>query len=163
MNLGSPAGHAGVPKRPAAVPRVICEMSVAAQGVPGRPVLLRMRLANAGTGTLHLLTWNTPFEGEWFGAFVDVFRDGQPLAYQGPMVKRGDPQADEYLPLPAGRSRQATLDLARAFDLTRPGHYRVVPTVGLTDVVPGVVLAPRTRASFQALALDCPPMEFTLR
>jgi len=143
--------------------QVTCRLDVAPEGKVGAAVRLRMRLDNASGKALHVLTWNTPFEGDWFGAFVEVSRDGQTLAYQGPMLKRGEPLANEYLALGARRSRQASLDLAQAFDLTRPGRYRVVQVGRLADVAQGAMRLPRPRESFQEHALDCQPVEFTLR
>lgn len=157
--LASPASADGG----TAPPRITCRLSVPAQGQSGQPVPLRMQLANPGSAPVQVLTWNTPFEGDWFGPFVEVSRNGQPLPYQGPMLKRGDPAADEYLTLPARASRQAELDLARAFDLGQPGHYRVVTVGRLADVWQGEAATLRTRASFQAQALECPPVEFRLR
>jgi hypothetical protein len=84
---------------------------------------------------LRVLTWATPFEGAWLQPFVSVLRAGTPLPYLGATVKRGAPEASEYLRLPAGASRRAALDLRDAFDLSAPGDYRVVAELTLHDVI----------------------------
>ena len=59
-----------------------------------------------------MLRWNTPFEGAWLAPFVSVTRDGRPLDYHGPMVKRAEPKADQYLRIDAQGSVSAEVDLA---------------------------------------------------
>lgn len=112
----------------------------------GAPLPLTMVLHNRGRVALRVLTWGTPFEGAWLQPFVSVLRAGTPLPYQGATVKRGAPEASEYLRLPAGASRRAALDLRDAFDLSAPGDYRVVAEITLHDVIRNrqhVVVHPR--------------------
>jgi hypothetical protein len=139
-----------------------CTLHVPPQGVAGRPVPLRMTLHNGGPRALRMLTWQTPFEGEWFAPFVAVQRDGTELPYQGPMLKRGAPAHDDYLVLPAGAGKSATLDLARAFDLSRPGRYTVQPRLRLMDVrTEGA--ASLASDALQPHVLDCPALQFELK
>ncbi len=72
------------------------------------------------------------------------------------MVKRGDPGADEYLSIAAGKSRHATVDLAQPFDFTQPGRYRVTPRISLFDLTTGPA---RALAEHVSKRLDCPPLE----
>ncbi|HEY9238472.1 MAG TPA: hypothetical protein VIP10_06525, partial [Burkholderiaceae bacterium] len=118
-------------------------------------VPLRITLTNRRPAAVQVLNWATPFEG-WFGPYVHVMRDGVPQRYTGPMVKRGDPTADEYLAIAAGRSRRASVDLAQPFDLSQPGRYRVTPRITLFDVAS---TAPRPRDAHVPLPLDCPALE----
>jgi hypothetical protein len=92
--------------------------------VAGGPQL-KASLHNAGTHTLRLLRWGTPFEGAWLAPIVQVTRDGQALDYQGPMVKRRAPQARDHLTLKPGQSLQASLSLSPAWAVDLPGHYRL--------------------------------------
>ena len=140
----------------AAAPNLHCVLQAPARVAVGKPVPLRFTLMNRGPVALHVLEWNTPFEG-WFGAYVEVTRDGLALSYRGPMVKRGDPSADEYLTLAAGKSRGASVDLVQPFDLTQPGHYRVQPRLTLFDVVAG--RAARPRSAHTPFALGCNAVE----
>ena len=113
----------------------------------------------------HMLRWNTPFEGAWFAPFVEVKRDGKALPFQGPMIKRAEPRAEDYLRFDAGQSIDAELDLALPFDLSKPGRYRVQPRIRLHDVFANVdegTVAPRARAEHQGADLACPALEFKL-
>jgi uncharacterized protein (DUF58 family) len=138
-----------------AAPDLACKLSAPARVEAGQPVPLRLALTNRGHAPLRVLNWATPFEG-WFGPYVQVMRDGALLRYAGPMVKRGDPGADEYVAIGAGRSRRAEVDLAQPFDFTQPGHYRVTPRITLFDVTTG---AARPRAAHAPMPLNCPPLE----
>lgn len=140
-----------------------CTLRAAAAPVAGEPVPLSFSLVNRGAGSVRLLTWGTPFEG-WLSPFVAVWFGEQQLPYQGPMVKRGEPTADEVLRLDGGHGRQAEVDLARAFDLTRPGRYRVEPRITLHDHEFGDAKGwPRPRAAHEPLALRCPATEFVVQ
>ena len=133
----------------------------APRNVPvGQPVMLTFTLRNAGTQALRVLSWNTPFEGEWFAPFVEVTRAGQSLAYAGAMMKRGAPAADEYFTQRPRAARTARIDLARAFDLRTPGRYTVQPRLVLFDVGSA---ASRSNAAPQSQPLECNPVEIDLQ
>ena len=140
-----------------------CPLSVAPSPVSGEPVRLRFSLANRSRQPLALLTWGTPFEG-WWSPFVALHFGDQELPYQGPMAKRGEPGSDEVLRIPPGHSRRAEVDLAQAFDLSRPGTYRVAPNIHLHDHEFGAASGwPRPRAAHQPLLLNCPTVEFVVQ
>ena len=139
-----------------------CQLSAPAAGAIGGPLVLRFTITNPGPGALRILDWNTPFEPGWFAPFVALLRDGQAVTYRGASMKRGDPAADDYLAIGARRSRHARVDLAEAFDLSRPGHYRVEPRLTLYDVLPAGARVPRPREALQPQALPCNAVEFDL-
>ena len=149
---------------PAADPAQLrCTLGVPAQAASGKPVPLRLTIANTGREEVHVLIWGTPFEG-WFAPFVVVRHDGKPLEYLGPTVKRGDPAREEYVRIEAGRARSKSINLDEAFDLSQPGQYRVEPRIVLHDVVvDGQALIPRRRAQHVALPLNCDPVKFEVR
>jgi hypothetical protein len=140
-----------------------CELNAPASGRAGAPLLLHFKITNSGSQGVRVLDWNTPFEPGWFAPFVTVSREGQPVTYRGASMKRGDPAASDYLAIGAGRTRHARIDLAEAFDLSRPGHYRVEPQIMLHDVLPAGTPAPRARDAHQALPLACNAAEVDLR
>ena len=112
---------------------------------------------------MQVLRWNTPFEAGWYAPFVSVTRDGQALPWQGPVLKRGDPAAEDYFRLEPGASRTAELDLALPVDLSRPRRYRVMPRIRLVDVFDAdAAVPPRPRAAHAGADLTCPAVEFTL-
>ena len=155
------ASSSSLATSPAAALR--CTVEAPTQAVTGQPVLLRFTVTNTGPVPLQVLRWNTPFEGAWFAPFVEVKRDGKPLPFQGPMIKRAEPSAEDYLRFDAGQSIDAELDLALPFDLSRSGRYGVQPRLRLIDVfvdAGGGAKPPRTRSEHQGADLACPAVEF---
>jgi hypothetical protein len=139
-----------------------CVLKAPAQVSVGQAVMLQFTVANPGRTALHVLQWNTPFEG-WFGSYVRVLRDGVEVPYRGPRLKRGDPSKSAYFRLRTGQSRRATVDLALPFDLTQPGHYRVEPQMTLFDVVAvGQGTIPRPRDQHASRELACNAVEIEL-
>jgi len=154
---------ASTPASAPAAPALRCALEAPPHAVAGSPVLLRFTVTNTGPGALQILRWNTPFEAGWFAPFVSVTRDGQALPWQGPVLKRGDPAAEDYFRLEPGAAKTAELDLALPVDLSRPGRYRVVPRIHLVDVFEAqAAVPPRPRAGHAGADLPCPDVEFTL-
>ena len=139
-----------------------CTLTAPASVAPGQPVPLRFTLANRGGAAVQVLEWGTPLEG-WFAAYVEVSRDGVAVPYRGPMVKRGDPAADEYVRIAAHRVRRAEVDLAQPFDLSAPGVYQVRPRITLFDVVTAGTPAPRSRDRHASQTLSCPEFEVRVK
>jgi hypothetical protein len=135
----------------AARPALSCRLEIQA------PTSIRFELTNGSGSSLRVLKWNTPLEG-WKGTVFRVTRNGEEVPYQGPMLKRGDPQADAYVEIPAGGKADATVDLAEVYDLSRPGTYKVEVDGDLIDVTAGEI--PRPRDLHQALPLDCKAVTF---
>lgn len=132
-----------------------CELQLPSRVTAGEGVTLSLRLSNPGSVAAAFLVWGTPFEGMWTGPSVTIERDGSPLEYRGPMVKRGAPAAEEYLRIPAGGHVDAELPLHEAFDLTVPGRYRIVPRFVLADVVRGGEKSPRPFEAMREEPLRC--------
>jgi hypothetical protein len=132
-------------------PSISCRLEAQA------PTSLRFELANGSDSTLRVLKWNTPLEG-WKGTVLRVSRNGEELPYQGPMLKRGDPQSDAYVEIPAGGQVDATVDLAEVYDVSRPGTYKIEVDGDLIDVTSEP--APRPRDRHQAMPLDCGAVTF---
>jgi hypothetical protein len=101
---------------------------------------------------VRVLKWGTPLEGI-LGPVFEVKRDGAVLAYQGRMVKRGDPEADEYVLIEPGGSVSATVDLAPAYDVAAPGEYEATFVGRLTDVVADGESVPRPRRAHKSCDL----------
>ncbi|WOQ14847.1 protease [Aeromonas media] len=123
-----------------------CELSVNAESGVNEPLPLVMTLTNRGQAPLEVLTWFTPFEG-WFADAIDLTRDGQPLAYRGPLAKRGEPGDGDFLLLGPGEQSHADADLAQAYDLSQPGSYRLSYRVQPLELTRG-------------LAPSCPAIDF---
>ena len=117
-------------------------------------VTLQFKLSNAGKHDLHLLRWGSPFEGAWFGPFVQASTAQGALAFQGAMRKRGDPSARDYLLLRAGQSLTAELTLNDAFTLPPAGTLRLKAQWHWHDVIANGT-PPRPRAQHQGLDQAC--------
>jgi hypothetical protein len=146
-----------VPSPAPATEGLHCVLRAPTQVAVGAPVLLRFGVTNRGRQAVSVLEWNTPFEG-WFGAYIEVTRDGVALPYRGPMQKRGDPSGGDYLRIGAGQTRRATVDLSLPFDLSLPGLYRVQPRITLHDVA-GAAVKTRSRTEHRAQPLPCNAVE----
>jgi hypothetical protein len=138
-----------------------CSLSVAPRFKVGEPVMLRFQLTNPTAQPLYVLDWHTPFEG-LLNNFLQVTRDGVDIPYQGPMLKRGDPTAEDYVSIAAGASADAQVEVSLAYDFSQPGHYRIAFRGELLDVATKQPELPHTREQFKALSVQCPPVETTI-
>lgn len=127
----------------------------AAQPRAGGPIEVRFTLVNRSDRALYVLRWYTPLEGI-YGNILTVERAGEPVSYQGPLAKRGDPGKDDYLELAPGKALDATIDLGPAYDFSRPGRYTARFSRGLADVATDPATLPRPRDAHQAVPLACP-------
>lgn len=103
------------------------------QYVANRPIVLTFHLMNPNSHDVWVLKWYTPLEG-LRGKILTVLRDGVPLAFQGPMVKRGEPSIEQYVQIPAGQQVSEAFDLATGYELTTGATYEVAFTGELRDV-----------------------------
>jgi len=121
---------------------------------PDGQVLLQFKLVNTGPRELYLLRWGSPFEGAWFGPFVQASTSEGELSFQGAMRKRGDPAAEDYLRLAPGQSLNAELVLNDAFTLPTAGKLRLKASWHWHDVMTSGK-PPRPRARHQGMDQDC--------
>jgi len=112
------------------------------QYVRGRPTVITFRIENTGARESWILTWYTPLEGIR-GKIFEVVCNGQTLPYEGRMVKRGDPAADDYLHLAPGGSATADVDLAEVYTLPPCDECAVSFRGTIRDVVYESQLLPR--------------------
>jgi hypothetical protein len=113
-----------------------CQLSVSSQVQQGHPVNIELELHNGLAVPVRVLRYFTPFEGI-LGEIFDVHWQGQPVPYEGPMVKRAAPGEEDWLLLNAGEELSATLDISEAWNLTRPGEYRLQLRNGISYRVAG--------------------------
>ena len=139
-------------------PDMACRLEAEPGAVAGGPVKVRFTLSNRGARAVRVLEWHTPLEGFWSDVF-EVSRDGRKLAYEGPLMKRGDPVRDDYVEIAPGKSVSAVVDLAGPYDLRRAGTYRVAFTRGLMDVARENEAYPRGRDAHRKRALACEPID----
>jgi len=131
-------------------------------GSPANPLAipLKFTLQNRGKVSLRVLNWNTPLEG-FFGNYLLVTGPDGPVPYEGPMVKRGAPERDEYVVIAPGQKVEADVDLALPYRIVKPGRYKVSYVGSLFDVTTAAI--PRKLEQFSAMKLHCEAMEFELQ
>jgi len=71
-----------------------CRLQAAPTHPAGGPITVRFVLRNPGRRAVSVLDWHTPLEGLLGDIFSIRPLGGDALRYQGPMVKRGDPEPD---------------------------------------------------------------------
>ena len=81
-------------------------------------------LANTGNRTARVPKYQLPL-GELEARLFQVSRDGEAVAYEGPMIKRGLPQASDFAILRPGQSLRSVVRLADAYDMRKGGTYTV--------------------------------------
>jgi peptidyl-Lys metalloendopeptidase len=145
-------------ENPAMAATLECVMSVPASVRAGEPVELRFQLTNRTAQPLYVLTWRTPLEGLWGNDF-QVTRDGTDVPYQGPMVKRGNPGAEDYATLAPGASVDARVELSLAYEMKQPGRYRIAFRGELMDVADKQTDVPRSLDQHRSRPVSCPVVE----
>ena len=81
-------------------------------------------MANDASTTVHVLRWQTPFDGVTSDLF-SVERDGVAVDYVGPLYKRTAPQAKDYIELQPGAARTVEVDLSALYDMKAGGQYTI--------------------------------------
>jgi hypothetical protein len=138
-----------------------CTLSVPPRLRVGEPVEVHFRLGNSTAQPLYVLTWHTPLEG-LLSNHLRVTRDGTEIPYEGPMFKRGDPEAEAYVTIAPGASAEAQVEASLAYDFRQPGRYRIEFRGPLMDVTPNGAEVPRPLAQHRAVPVQCPAVETTI-
>jgi hypothetical protein len=131
---------------------------VAPQLKVGEPVQVTFRLTNPTAQPLFVLDWHTPLEG-LLSNCLEVTRDGTEIPYQGPMFKRGNPEASDYVTLAPGGSAENTIEAQLAYDFSQPGTYRIAFRGPLMDVATQQAEVPRPLAQHRAVPVQCQAIE----
>ena len=88
-------------------------------------VSVTVTVTNTQRHPVQLLKWQLPLE-ESEGALFRIKReDGSVVRYEGAMVKRTAPQAQDHVRLDPGASINYTVELSADYDLSRNGRYAI--------------------------------------
>jgi len=85
---------------------------------------VEVTITNTSGHAVRVPKWQLPsdfIEAKLF----QVSRDGQPVQYEGPMIKRALPDAKDFAILRPGETRRTVVDLSAAYDLSKSGQYLV--------------------------------------
>ncbi|KGQ20415.1 Extracellular protease [Lysobacter dokdonensis DS-58] len=85
---------------------------------------VEVRLTNTSRDTVRIPRYQLPSDFLEARLF-QVSRDGKPVQYEGPLVKRGLPTAADFVILRPGQTYIAKVDLSAAYDLAQSGDYTV--------------------------------------
>jgi len=81
-----------------------------------------LKYTNLGGDTMSIYKWNVPENG-LFDPLFEVTRDGEPVEYVGPMIKRRAPTADDVISLTPGMTVSAAIQLSTVYNMTQSGNY----------------------------------------
>ncbi len=87
-------------------------------------VHLTVTITNTGRSPVQLLRWQLPGD-ELESALFRITRDGQKVAYTGPLIKRTAPEAADQVRIDAGATLTYQVELTGAYDLVRNGRYTI--------------------------------------
>ena len=87
-------------------------------------VLVTVTIFNPTKNTVKVVRWFTPEDQTAERLFV-VTRNGEPVAYTGPVYKRVPATGNDYISLKAGASLVWTVNLGNSYDLSQDGQYEV--------------------------------------
>ncbi len=89
-------------------------------------VIVSVSVTNNTQNDIKFLKWGTPFESMPTRDMFSVKKaDNQMLPYQGRMVKRGKPEASDYISIQAGQTLKKGIDISRAYGINASGTYHV--------------------------------------
>jgi hypothetical protein len=121
--------------------------------VIGRPVPIHFILENLSNRALYVLTWNTPLEG-LKGKIFRVKRDGADILYEGRMVKRGEPERQDYMRNGPRESISATIDLSQGYNVRVAGEYQVEFVGRIQDIAEEGEALPRPRERHRSVEIS---------
>ena len=104
-------------QRPQANPLRVSVISLGADKV-------EVTVSNTSSRTLRIPKWQLPIDVQRSNLFR-ITRDGVEVGFEGAMIKRGVPTAEDFAILRAGRSYRSVVELGAAYDLSKAGHYTV--------------------------------------
>ena len=81
-------------------------------------------VTNTSRKTVRVPAWELP-TADLQAKLFQVSRDGEPVAYVGPMAKRGLPAPADFAILRAGESYRTVVDLAASYDMAKAGQYTI--------------------------------------
>ncbi len=87
-------------------------------------IVVSVAVTNLTRHPIHLLRWQLPGD-EVEAPLFRITRDGQPVAYTGPLLKRARPTAADHVRLDAGATLSYEVELTQAYELARNGRYAV--------------------------------------
>lgn len=128
--------------------------------VRGGPIVVGFKLENLSSFDMWILMWYTPLEGIK-GKIFEVKCDGSDIPYEGRMVKRGNPEREDYVFLPAGGSVGTEFDLSQVYSVPECRECRLKFKGRIHHVVVDGQQFPQT--ADKHMSVDIPGNEVSFR
>jgi peptidyl-Lys metalloendopeptidase len=90
----------------------------------GEGANLIFELTNHTKKPVHILKWNTPLEGLKSDC-LHVLKNGKTMAYDGRLVKRGQPKPKDFILLEPGKSISAKVDIGEVYNMKNARKVKV--------------------------------------
>lgn len=87
-------------------------------------VTVQVAVTNTCRQPVQALSWQLPAD-EMEEPLFAITRDGQRVAYQGPLVKRVKPEAADHVKIAAGQTLNYSVELTGSYDLSQNGRYAI--------------------------------------
>jgi peptidyl-Lys metalloendopeptidase len=85
---------------------------------------VEVTITNTSNHTVRVPHWELPSDFMEAKLF-QVSRNGEPVQYEGPMIKRPLPSQSDFKVIRAGETLRTTVDLSGAYDMSKSGEYVV--------------------------------------
>jgi len=82
-----------------------------------------LKYSNKGGDSISIYKWYVPENGQLWDPLFEITRDGQPVEYVGPLVKRRAPTADDVITLTPGKIISAAVQVSSVYNMTQSGNY----------------------------------------
>ena len=87
-------------------------------------VTVGVSITNTTRAPITLMRWELP-SAKPEAALFRITRDGEAVAYTGPMIKRGPPTREDLVRIEPGATIDVEVELTAAYDLSRNGLYTI--------------------------------------
>lgn len=88
-------------------------------------VSLKFTLKNESDDPVEVLTWGTPFEGDFTQDMFNITTNGERVPYIGKLVKRLPPQAEDFIEIAGKSELSEVVYLEDGYKIYAPGIYSV--------------------------------------
>jgi len=93
-------------------------------GMYARDGVVEVLVTNTSDHIVRVPKWQLP-DADLQAKLFRISVDGKPVAYAGPLVKRGLPSPADFAILAPGETRRTLVDLSTYYDMRQPGLYTV--------------------------------------
>lgn len=101
-----------------------CSIETASEQWPGRPVIVKGTLHNAGDRSTYILPWTTFLESAGPDC-VSIIHNGARVEYVGPTAQPRSASLLDFIEIVPGQSRSAEIDVSEHYNVWMSGEYEL--------------------------------------